>query len=178
MLACHFVLLGQREGKMTPEGKVKQVINSVLACYPESYVFMSVPFGYGPSTLDYLVCHYGRFVAIEAKKPGGIPTDRQDQILAQIQIAGGRTFVVDGPDKLAPLSLYLEQVKRYATSQGQPQAPASRGAAGGKYPKPISKREALDTWRRSAHSPAAPADGDLPAAADGVRRSESDPDAL
>jgi hypothetical protein len=163
---------------MTPEGKIKKLINDVLASYPESYVYMPVPYGYGPSTLDYLICHYGRFIAIEAKKPGGKPTDRQELIIAQIQTAGGDAFVIDSTDKCHRLRVFLEQVKQNATGQSKPQAPPSRGAPSGKYPKPISKREALDTWRRPAHSPAAPADGDLSATADGLRRSEPDPDAL
>ena len=54
----------------TPEGRIKQAINKVLASYPESYWFMPVPYGYGVSTVDYLVCHYGVFIAIEAKAPG------------------------------------------------------------------------------------------------------------
>ena len=100
---------------MTPEGKVKAAVNKVFARYPETYVFMSVPYGYGKSTIDYLVCHYGEFIAIETKAPGEAPTHRQEDIIFEIQIARGATFVIDGVDKCGPLADYLEQVKQNAT---------------------------------------------------------------
>lgn len=103
----------------TPEGIVKAAVNKVLACYPESYVFMSVPYGYGKSTLDYLVCHYGEFITIETKKNGGVLTDRQEDILWEIQTARGMYFVIDGVNKCGPLAAYLEQVKLNVTSGRQ-----------------------------------------------------------
>jgi hypothetical protein len=58
---------------MTPEGKVKAAVNKVLARYKKIYRFMPVPYGYGESSLDYLICVNGRFVAIETKAPGKKP---------------------------------------------------------------------------------------------------------
>lgn len=95
---------------MTPEGKIKAKVNKVLARYPESYRFMPVPSGYGLSSLDYLVCHCGLFCAIETKAPGGKPTDRQKKIIAEIESAGGRTFVIDGDT--AELEEWLENAYR------------------------------------------------------------------
>ena len=55
---------------LTPEGKVKAAVKRVLARYPETYFFMPVQAGYGKKTLDFLICHYGEFIAIETKAPG------------------------------------------------------------------------------------------------------------
>lgn len=81
---------------MTPEGKIKAAVNKVLAAYGKDiYKFMPVPGGFGPSSLDYILCVGGIFVAIEAKKPGGKTTARQNFIIRQIKDAGGKVFVID-----------------------------------------------------------------------------------
>jgi hypothetical protein len=105
----------------TPERRVKDAVEKILVRYPESYVFKSVPFGYGPSTLDYLVCHYGLFISIETKAPGQVPTARQNFIIGQISRAGGKHFTIDGVDKVGALSSFLEQVKQDASTH-KPQA--------------------------------------------------------
>jgi len=163
---------------MTPEGKVKAAINKVLACYPESYVFMSVPFGYGPSTLDYLVCHYGRFISIEAKAPGQSLTTRQGQIAGLIMHAGGTHVTIDSADKCHLLRVLLEQVKQHATSQSQPQAQDGGGAACGTDPKPFPNRDEYIARWWAAHSAAASPDRDVFVKKARVRRTKPDPDAL
>lgn len=80
----------------TPEGKVKKKVSDLLKGTPGVYYWMPVPGGFGESTLDYIGCHNGRFFAVETKKPGAKPTPRQLQIIASIQRAGGKTFVIDG----------------------------------------------------------------------------------
>lgn len=80
----------------TPEGKVKKTVSSLLRSIPELYYFMPVPSGYGESTLDYLGCYRGQFFAIETKKPGGKPTDRQNMMIERMRKAGGQVFVIDG----------------------------------------------------------------------------------
>lgn len=80
----------------TPEGKVKAKVSGLLKATPGIYYHMPVPGGFGGTTLDYIGCHRGRFFAIETKKPGGKPTDRQKQIISQIEQTGGKTFVIDG----------------------------------------------------------------------------------
>ena len=104
---------------MTPEGSVKAQINRVLKEYmtinaysmhPALYKFMPVPSGYGPSSLDYIVCYRGQFIAIEAKAPGKQPTPRQHAILHQIQAAGGHTFVIDGEN--GDLEYLIKLLKR------------------------------------------------------------------
>ena len=80
----------------TPEGKVKQKVSRLLRETASVYYHMPVPGGFGGTTLDYIGSHVGRFFAIETKKPGGKPTDRQKQIISQIEEAGGKVFVIDG----------------------------------------------------------------------------------
>jgi len=80
----------------TPEGRVKHKITNILKAVKGIYYFMPVPSGYGESSLDYLGSLNGKFFAIEAKKPGGKPTDRQEKIIALIERSGGAVFVIDG----------------------------------------------------------------------------------
>jgi penicillin-binding protein-related factor A (putative recombinase) len=72
---------------------------------------MPVPYGYGQSTLDYLICMRGYFLAIEAKAPGKKPTDRQKMIMEKIRSSGGVVFVIDGDEGLAQLEEFLESHK-------------------------------------------------------------------
>ena len=56
-------------------------------------------------TPDLLVCHGGRFLAMEVKKPGQYPTAIQRHRLAQVRAAGGVATVVRSvEDALASLS--------------------------------------------------------------------------
>lgn len=80
---------------MTPEGKIKRSISRLIDRYKGVYVFMPVPSGYGKSSLDYLLCVDGIFVAIEAKAPGKKPTDRQKKIMEDIKRAGGVVLLID-----------------------------------------------------------------------------------
>jgi hypothetical protein len=94
---------------MTPEGKVKAAVNKVLARYKKIYRFMPVPGGFGASSLDYLLCVNGKFCAVETKAPGRKPTARQRTIVAQIENAGGKVFIIDGPDGVHALMEWLER---------------------------------------------------------------------
>lgn len=98
---------------MTPEGKIKKKIKVVLDNYKchNIYVYMSVPGGYGASTLDYIGCLYGRFFAIEAKRPGGKPTPRQEALIElKMRPAGAAVFVIDGDEGVALLNDWLTTV--------------------------------------------------------------------
>lgn len=90
----------------TPEGKVKKTVSALLRSVPDLYYFMPVPSGYGESSLDYLGCYRGRFFAIETKKPGGKPTDRQNMIIERMKQSGGCVFVIDGD--LTELKKWIE----------------------------------------------------------------------
>lgn len=166
-----------RKGKST-EWAVKQAVNKVLNSYPESYWFMPVPYGYGQSTVDYLVCHYGVFIGIETKAPGETPTARQKLILKRIEDAGGEAFVIDNVDQCHLLRVFLEQVKQNAASQSKPQTQGGGGSTRGEHSQSISSSE-VDGFRTStAYHSAAPTDRDVPAAEDGLRRTKPYPDAL
>lgn len=94
----------------TPEGAIKKEIRRVLDDYKSMrglHYFMPVQGGFGPALLDFYGCHMGRFFAIEAKRPGGKPTDRQTQIIRSIQLGGGRVFVIDNILELRPLMAWL-----------------------------------------------------------------------
>ena len=79
----------------TPEGKVKRKVSGLLKATPDVFYDMPVPSGYGGSTLDYIGCHRGAFFAVETKAPGKKPTARQKQIIAAMERAGGKVFVID-----------------------------------------------------------------------------------
>lgn len=97
----------------TPEGKVKARVNKIIARYKNVYKFMPVPAGYGPSSLDYILCVAGRFVAIETKAPSKRPTPRQEFVIKQIMDAGGIVFVIDGePTHYEQLEKFLEHATR------------------------------------------------------------------
>lgn len=79
----------------TPEGKVKDMVRrKMLAAFPKCYRFMPVQTGMGATTLDFLYCVEGLFVAIETKAGTKKPTPRQEHVADQITAAGGLSFVV------------------------------------------------------------------------------------
>jgi hypothetical protein len=90
----------------TPEAKIKSVITTILRRH-EAYYFLPVQTGRGASTLDYLGIHKSRGFAIEAKRPGGKLTERQIGTIENIERAGGKTFVIDGPDGFKALEDWL-----------------------------------------------------------------------
>lgn len=95
----------------TPEGRIKNKIKEILDLYlGRIYVYMPVPSGYGKTTVDYLICFKGLFIAIEAKKPRGKPTARQHLTLEDVRAADGVTFVVNDDESLGVLKLFLEHM--------------------------------------------------------------------
>ena len=87
---------------MTPEGKVKQAIVKSLK-EVGAYYFMPVQNGMGAPSLDFLVCHGGKFIGIEAKAPGKKPTPRQELTMRAMQESQGIVFVVDSTFEAARL---------------------------------------------------------------------------
>jgi hypothetical protein len=72
----------------TPEGKIKQKVRERLKAMG-AYYFSPVQMGMGATTLDDLCCIGGKFVGIEYKAEGKVPTARQRLTAQQIQRAGG-----------------------------------------------------------------------------------------
>ena len=88
----------------TPEGLVKRELKKLLSEIG-AYFYMSVPVGFGKSTVDFLVCYKGKFYAIETKREGvGKPTARQACIMREIAQAGGGCWIES--------SLGLEETKK------------------------------------------------------------------
>ena len=87
---------------MTPEGRVKQAIKAVLARHG-AYWHMPVQNGMGAPSLDFVVCHKGSFIGVEAKAPGGKPTARQRHTMQRISAAGGETLCVSSEEDLVQL---------------------------------------------------------------------------
>ena len=80
---------------MTPEAKTKKQIRKILET-TRSYYAMPIGTGYGNSGVpDFLVCHKGHFIGIEAKAGKGKTTALQEKNLADIRAAGGTTFVIN-----------------------------------------------------------------------------------
>ena len=98
---------------VTPEGRIKKKIKTLLDEYETKiYYYMPVPSGYGAATVDYLGCANGVFFGIEAKAPGGHPTPRQRAVLVQIEMAGGRGFVIDSEAGVLMLRTWLDEVMK------------------------------------------------------------------
>jgi len=79
----------------TPEAKVKKQIRKILDT-TRCYYAMPVGSGIGNSGVpDFLVCHQGTFVGIEAKAGKGKTTALQENNLKRIRDAGGVAVVVN-----------------------------------------------------------------------------------
>jgi len=79
----------------TPEAKVKKQIRKILDT-TRCYYAMPVGSGFGNSGVpDFLVCHDGTFVGIEAKAGKGKTTALQENNLKRIRDAGGVAVVVN-----------------------------------------------------------------------------------
>ena len=96
----------------TPEGAVKARIDALLEAYQERGVVMwwykPVQNGMGKRALDYICCIAGRFVAIEAKRPGETLRPLQRQTAREIVAADGKVFIISGPDGLCAFTRWLE----------------------------------------------------------------------
>jgi hypothetical protein len=92
----------------TPEGKVKKAIRAALDNYgPSVWYFAPVQNGMGKPALDFEGAHRGRAFSIEAKAPGKVPTDRQNQTILAKRAAGYKVFVIDSEQEIAPLRAWL-----------------------------------------------------------------------
>jgi len=79
----------------TPESRVKKQIRKILDT-TRTYYAMPIGTGYGNSGVpDFLVCHAGHFVGIEAKAGKGKTTALQEDNMKRIRESGGTTLVVN-----------------------------------------------------------------------------------
>jgi hypothetical protein len=116
---------------MTPEGRVKKKVTELLKTFPSVYSFMPVQHGLGASGLDYH-CVVGKMFQfgivaemipiaffIETKKPGGEPTQRQEDFIKERYVKqNARTFIIDEDPSinkgkgLDDLALWLGEIER------------------------------------------------------------------
>lgn len=94
----------------TPEAKVKAKIKTILKAHG-AYYAMPIGTGLGNSGVpDFLVCHNGKFLGIEAKAGKGKTTALQEKNLRDIDRAGGLALVIT-EENLDVLEMMLEAMK-------------------------------------------------------------------
>lgn len=101
---------------MTPEGKVKHMVNKGLAdMIAEGIVwkFMPVQNGMGIPGLDFFLCVAGRWVAVETKTKGKKLTPRQEQTKAAIEKARGVVLTVDDAQSCATAMQVIRGLARW-----------------------------------------------------------------
>jgi hypothetical protein len=85
----------QQRRSMTPEGKVKDKIKKILKAH-DAYFTMPIGTGFGCMGVpDFVVCHKGKFIGIEAKSGDNKPTALQLDHMKNIRGRGGHTLVVN-----------------------------------------------------------------------------------
>jgi hypothetical protein len=102
MRAAKFALEGAI--MKTPEGYTRDPVRSYAKAIG-AYRFSPVQMGLGAATLDDLYCIGGRFVAIEYKAEGKIPTPRQRLTMQEIRRAGGIAIWGDNAEHI------IEEIK-------------------------------------------------------------------
>jgi len=79
----------------TPEAKVKAKVKALLAKY-KVYYFMPATHGYGSSGVpDIVACMQGKFIGIETKANGNVPTPLQMKNLMSIVDNKGISIIID-----------------------------------------------------------------------------------
>lgn len=101
--------------RITPEGRVKDRVKAALKKFPRLYQHWPVQNGMGKPCLDAHCCFHGIYFAIETKAPGNKTTKRQDDTIAEISQAGGRTFVIDSDEDIAYMVDWLTRVHEAVT---------------------------------------------------------------
>lgn len=98
---------------MTPEGKIKKKVKDLLNKYG-CYWFMPVASLYSRKGMPDFVCCYkdcvynGRFIGIETKAKGKVPTELQKLERDKIEGAGGRYFLISDEEDIKDLEEELK----------------------------------------------------------------------
>lgn len=80
---------------MTPEGKVKEAIKKILKAH-DVYFTMPIGTGFGSAGVpDFVICHKGVFIGVEAKSGTNKPTALQTEHIDRIRKRGGHALVVN-----------------------------------------------------------------------------------
>src|SRR5580765_901231 len=94
------------------EKDVKRRVSALLSLAMEHaplYVWMPVVTALGKRSLDYICCIDGQFVAIETKATGEWLRPAQRERAREMFRAGGKVFIISGPDGYGALERYLER---------------------------------------------------------------------
>lgn len=95
----------------TPEGIVKAKVRKLLDGYKSAglWYFAPVSTGHGTHGIpDFIICYFGRFIAVECKAHGMKPTPLQKLQMSMLDHAGAFVFVVDGD--VTELRVLLERI--------------------------------------------------------------------
>ena len=84
---------------LTPEARIKKKVREKIRA-SGGYVFSPVQMGMGSPTLDDLCCIGGKFIAIEYKAEGKVPTPRQLLTMKEIRKAGGSAIWGDSIERV------------------------------------------------------------------------------
>lgn len=98
---------------MTPEGKVKAAVVTVLTAYgPRGlWYYMPVQGGFGQQGIpDFIACYRGRMLGIECKANGGKLTNLQALQLSRMNNAGAVTMVINSVPDVATLMAHLQML--------------------------------------------------------------------
>ena len=86
---------GNRKDNTVKEADLITTIKKYLATLPETFAWKEHAGQYGTAGIpDIIVCHRGRFIALEAKVGKNQPTKLQAVTIEQIRKAGGTAAVV------------------------------------------------------------------------------------
>ena len=94
----------------TPEAKVKAKAKKYLT---DRGIYFTMPFtaGYGASGVpDILVCHQGKFIALECKANGNKPTALQEDNMRRIRRSRGIAVVIDETNVDTMLDCFFNDV--------------------------------------------------------------------
>ncbi len=93
---------------MTPEGAVKDEVKQRLNRYRNVHYFMYVPAGYGTAGVhDFVCCVAGKYLSIECKADGNMPTPLQDLFAQQVTGAGGISVLIESVTECDVVDSYV-----------------------------------------------------------------------
>jgi hypothetical protein len=95
----------------TPEGKVKRKLDKMLKSYPRVWFFSPQAGPFGRAGIpDRVAVIAGRFIGIECKADKGKkPTALQVKAMKEIEMAGGKCFLVYDDDTIEEVRQYIEE---------------------------------------------------------------------
>lgn len=103
---------------MTPEGKVKKRVKSILNSYGKDiYQHWPVLNGMGKPSLDIICCFHGLFFSIETKAEGKTFTDRQALTADDMRAARGKVFLINEKTGTKELEEWLKRVNTRANEK-------------------------------------------------------------